>query len=277
MAAYANLFLAWVTVILGVFCTVIWALRLIHKKWYPRQKNALYRMNRQLRHPHKWLGITMVITGGIHGILSTDPLIGWNLGTLCWTLCILAGITYLFRKRLHDPSWMVWHCIVTVLLVCVLAAHIIHTGIQIDDVLWKKGDDAVEDTDFESMIDDFNQEHMEDQTADAADNEETADTEETPSATAAASTWGDGIYIGEGTGYNPGLRAQVTIEDGMIMDIEVIEHNERGERFWGQPVGLIPQRITDAQSTDVDTVTGATMTSKGIIEAVEDALAKASE
>jgi NosR/NirI family nitrous oxide reductase transcriptional regulator len=68
----------------------------------------------------------------------------------------------------------------------------------------------------------------------------------------------------------------VTIEDGAITAIEVIEHNEHEEKFWGRPVSLIPQRVIDAQSTDVDTVTGATMTSRGIIEAVEDALAQAS-
>lgn len=276
MATYINLILAWVTVALAVLCTAIWALRLVHKRWYPGQKNALYRMNRTLRRPHKWLGITMVITGGVHGILSTDPLFGWNLGTLCWVLCIGIGVTYLLRKKLRRPSWMVWHRAAAVALVCVLAAHIIHTGIQIDDVLWKNKDDtAVTDTDLSSLADYFN-ENMAGQPADTIDNGEATGAEETPSGIDGTQTWRDGVYTGEGTGFRPGLKVQVTITDGKITEIEVIEHHERDERYWGKPVSLIPQRIIDAQSADVDTVTGATMTSRGIIEAVKDALAQAS-
>ena len=39
----------------------------------------------------------------------------------------------------------------------------------------------------------------------------------------------------------------------------------------------MPQRIIQAQSTDVDTVAGATMTSRGILEAVQAALTNAAQ
>lgn len=261
---WVNLILAWVAVGLGILCSMIWLLRLIHNKWCRGQKNALYRINRLLRRPHKWLGIAMAAAAGLHGILSTDPLIGWNLGTLCWGLCILLGLTYLFRTKFRRPSWMVWYRILTVAMVYVLVTHVLHTGIQIDDMMRNGGGAAVpEEIDLNQMIEEYN--------------------EAGPSSTAKVqaqdpvnpdAAWNDGVYAGEGTELRPGLRVQVTVEDGMIAAIEVIEHHEQDERFWGLPVRLIPQWIVDAQSTDVDTVSGATMTSRGIIEAVEDALAQ---
>jgi uncharacterized protein with FMN-binding domain len=262
---WANLILAWVAVGFGILCSVIWLLRLIHKKWYRGQKNALYRTNRLLRRPHKWLGIAMAVTAGLHGILSTDPLIGWNLGTLCWGLCILLGLTYLFRRKFQHSSWMVWHRVLTIAVVCAVAVHVIHTGVQIDDILRDGGGAAVpEGIDLNQMIEEYNE----------AGPSSTAKMQvQDPVSPDAA--WNDGVYTGEGAGLRPGLRVQVTIQDGMIAAIEVIEHHEQDERFWGLPVRLIPQWIVDAQSIDVDTVSGATMTSRGIIEAVENALAQA--
>jgi len=271
MATYINLILAWVTVTLAVLCTAIWLLRLIHKRWYPGQKNALYRVNRLLRRPHKWLGISMVISGGIHGLLSTEPLLGWNLGTLCWALCIGIGVTYLLRKKLPGPSWMVWHRAATIALVCVLGAHIIHTGIQIDDVFARERDEIVAAVDPDRITD-----YLRENPPGGISAQPSAAPSDTPAIAAPADgAWKDGEYIGTGTGLRPGLRVRVTIEAGRIASVEVIEHHERDRRYWGRPVSLLPQLVIDAQSADVDTVTGATMTSRGIIEAVRDALSQA--
>ena len=272
MVVYVNLVLAWVTVVLAALCTVIWVLRLIHKRWFPRRKNALYRVNRLLRHPHKWLGLSMVVTGGIHGLLASDPLIGWNLGTLCWMLCILAGLSYALRIYFRRRPWMVWHRIAVAAMVCMLTAHILHTGIQIDDLLWRDREAQAANIDLSSMIEEYNQSAVTDTgPTETGEPSSPIETGEPPS-----SLWKDGVYTGEGTGFNPGLQVQATIEGGLIAAIEIVEHDERNERYYSRPMDLIPQQIVDAQSTDVDTVTGATRTSMGIIEAVEDALAQAS-
>jgi uncharacterized protein with FMN-binding domain len=57
----------------------------------------------------------------------------------------------------------------------------------------------------------------------------------------------------------------------MITDIKLVMH-----RNWrGEPAEAVIERIVEEQSTDVDVVTGATMSSRVIMNAVEDALKKA--
>ncbi|MEZ0537485.1 4Fe-4S binding protein [Caldicellulosiruptoraceae bacterium PP1] len=84
----------------------------------------------------------------------------------------------------------------------------------------------------------------------------------------------DGTYTGEGIGYRPGIVVEVTIKDDKITKIEIVSDNET-PRFSYLPFQTVPQEIIDSQSTKVDTVSGATMSSEGIIMAVEDALSKA--
>lgn len=89
-----------------------------------------------------------------------------------------------------------------------------------------------------------------------------------------ASKYADGIYTGEGTGKKPGIKISVTIEGDKITDIAVVEYNDSDEHFNDVAAEIIPEMIS-AQSADVDVVSGATMSSEGIIQAVCDALAKA--
>ena len=79
-------------------------------------------------------------------------------------------------------------------------------------------------------------------------------------------------YEGEAKGFYDGLKVAVTINDGVIELVEVIENNETAP---GQPaLEKIPQAIVDAQSIKIDTIAGATRTSEGILAAVENALTK---
>lgn len=82
----------------------------------------------------------------------------------------------------------------------------------------------------------------------------------------------DGTYTGVGQGKSPDLKVAVTIKDDKITNIEVLSHNESKGK---EPLDTIPKEIIEKQSTDVDAVSGATMTSKGIMEAVNDALSQA--
>ncbi|MGL5643144.1 MAG: FMN-binding protein, partial [Paraclostridium sp.] len=65
------------------------------------------------------------------------------------------------------------------------------------------------------------------------------------------------------------------VQANKIENIKIISHNEDGIRHYGSAMERIPQAITDSQNTDVDVVSGATYTSKGIMNAVQDALSKA--
>ena len=82
----------------------------------------------------------------------------------------------------------------------------------------------------------------------------------------------DGTYTGVGDGKNPNLQVLVTIENDEIQDIEILSNNEmRGK----EPFNVIPKEIIKTQATNVDAVSGATLTSKGIMMAVNDALSEA--
>lgn len=80
----------------------------------------------------------------------------------------------------------------------------------------------------------------------------------------------DGVYQGSGTGYRGDITVAVKIKDKQITSIEILSASD-DEPFFGRAKGLIDQ-IIKKQSTKVDTVSGATYSSKGIISAVKNAL-----
>lgn len=86
----------------------------------------------------------------------------------------------------------------------------------------------------------------------------------------------DGIYDGVGRGLYSGLHVTVTIKDGNIEDIELGDYRDDSPYIDNAAEGVIPA-IIEAQSVDVDAVTGATYSSKGIKAAVAYALEKAAE
>lgn len=86
-------------------------------------------------------------------------------------------------------------------------------------------------------------------------------------------TWKDGTYYGSGTGFNGEVQVEVVIADGKISNISVVSHNDDSS-FMSQAQGLIPN-IISSQSTNVDAVSGATYSSRGIINAVRAALKQA--
>ena len=96
-----------------------------------------------------------------------------------------------------------------------------------------------------------------------------------PVSSLAADTYADGVYQGTGTGRNGDITLSVTVKDGSISAIEVVSQSET-PRYWGEAVTLL-QTIIDADSTEVDGVSGATYSSNGIKAAVNDALAKAAD
>ena len=86
--------------------------------------------------------------------------------------------------------------------------------------------------------------------------------------------YSSGTYTGQGTGFNTGLMVEITIDDNQIVDLEITDHNET-IGYYETAFEEVPSSIISYQSTDVDGVAGATRSSEGIIEAVNDALEKA--
>ena len=84
----------------------------------------------------------------------------------------------------------------------------------------------------------------------------------------------DGTYTGSAQGFGGAITVQVTLSNDEITDIQVTSAPGEDSAYLSQGEGVISS-IISAQSTDVDTVSGATFSSTGIINAVVDALGKA--
>ena len=83
----------------------------------------------------------------------------------------------------------------------------------------------------------------------------------------------DGTYYGTGTGFGGTLKVKVEISGGKITSIQIME-NQDGSEYISKASALI-NTIIQNQSTNVDTVSGATYSSVGIIQAVRNALSQA--
>lgn len=84
----------------------------------------------------------------------------------------------------------------------------------------------------------------------------------------------DGTYTGSAQGFGGAITVEVTLASDEITDIQVTGAPGEDSAYLSQAEGVISS-IISAQSTDVDTVSGATFSSTGIINAVVDALGKA--
>lgn len=83
----------------------------------------------------------------------------------------------------------------------------------------------------------------------------------------------DGIYYGIGTGFGGPLKVKVEISGGKITSIQIVENSD-GSSYISKASAVISS-ILSKQSTNVDTVSGATYSSVGIIQAVRNALSQA--
>lgn len=80
----------------------------------------------------------------------------------------------------------------------------------------------------------------------------------------------NGTYLGSFDALEVGADVKVTVDNHKITEIKIIHHkNVRGKR-----AEIIPERVVSAQSLQVDTVSGATNSSKVILKAIDNALEK---
>ena len=85
-----------------------------------------------------------------------------------------------------------------------------------------------------------------------------------------AGTLADGVYEGEYKSFPNAAKVRVKVARGRISDVEILSHFASGIGHKADDV--IPGRIVEEQSTAVDAVTGATNSSRVIMNAVEIAL-----
>lgn len=93
-------------------------------------------------------------------------------------------------------------------------------------------------------------------------------------AQAEQSGYRDGIYEGSAYGFGDVIRVSVTIQNGKMTDIAVLDASGEDKPYYNQALPLLDEMLA-VQSAGVDTVSGATLTAEGLIGAVEDALGKA--
>lgn len=78
--------------------------------------------------------------------------------------------------------------------------------------------------------------------------------------------------VGTGQGIGGDLVVKVVLDGDLISNIEVLKENETPD-IGGVALEKLPSMVVEAQSTDIDVVSGATITSKAFFAAVEEALA----
>ena len=83
--------------------------------------------------------------------------------------------------------------------------------------------------------------------------------------------YADGVYVGSSRGYGGAVRVQVTMENGSITEVEVLDASHETKQFLRRAKRLLTT-VVDAQSWEVDAVSEATYTSRGILGAVQNAL-----
>lgn len=249
-----SLIMAWIAVV----CAVLTA-----GKYFAKKNKAWNKLFHRIHIP---LGIVLIAAGLIHGLFAgnlpgapwKDVMIGsllftWNMGTVCFVLSVLLGVSYLLRKQWRK-QWMPVHRLLTVLLAVALVIHVFQVGISLPGVLFPSGskEPLVEET---------------------PPSGETAQPEETPhpgNAIFSGAFLQDGTYQGSAQGYAGTVTVEVLVENGEVKEINVLEQRDTPQFF--QRAMEIIDTILDRQSLEVDGVSGATYSARGIQQAVYEAL-----
>lgn len=89
-----------------------------------------------------------------------------------------------------------------------------------------------------------------------------------------AATYQDGTYEGTGSGFGGDITVSVEVSDGKITKVELVSASKEDEAYLNTAKKVLDD-ITKAQTAEVDTISGATFSSTGIIEAAKAALSEA--
>jgi uncharacterized protein with FMN-binding domain len=287
MTLILNVVFAWVSVALAGLLAIIYLLRIANKGKY--KSKVITRLNKKLRNSHKTMGIAFVITACIHGFFSSGIILSLNFGTLCMVTGVLLGLTYLFRKVFPQKfTWIKPHRLLTAVLIVFLGLHLWEVGGVMGPQAFVTGAANEIETSVTALYGSSTvlAENQESDTTTAA-----ASSGNTGATAGAAATSGvteevtqtanlflgsvnlkDGTYTGVADGYGPNLTVSVTVAGNVITDVQVVSHNEVGEKHYGKAMQTVPAEIVAQQTPVVDSVSGATYTSNGIMQAVINAL-----
>lgn len=83
--------------------------------------------------------------------------------------------------------------------------------------------------------------------------------------------YADGIYTGSSRGYGGQVKVQVTMENGSITDVQILSASHETAAFLKRAKRLLNTVVTE-QTWEVDAISEATYTSRGILGAVKNAL-----
>ncbi|MGV8905893.1 MAG: FMN-binding protein [Acetobacterium sp.] len=276
-----NVLTAWISVFLGAFLSIIYLLRVINKG---KNKNqVIARLNKKLRNAHKPMGIAFVVSGGIHGFFSSGTILSINFGTACLAVGVLLGLTYGLRKVYQGKlPWVKPHRFLTVILIIFLGFHLWEVGGVMGPETFLTGVRSEIETSVAALYGNTtavakantasNKTTVTDIVMPQANSETATGVEESANLFLGNADLENGTYSGVADGYGPDLTVSVTVLDNIITDIQVVSHNERGVKYYGKAIDAIPEAIIATQNPVVDTISGATYTSNGIMQAVLNAL-----
>lgn len=92
--------------------------------------------------------------------------------------------------------------------------------------------------------------------------------------TAKSITYTPGTYTGAAEGYGGEVSAVVTISETGIDAVE-LKGDDETEQLGGEALKKLSKKFVEAQSAQVDAISGSTITSDAAIEAVQQALGQA--
>lgn len=98
--------------------------------------------------------------------------------------------------------------------------------------------------------------------------------EENTDNSSSGTAYTDGTYEGEAEGFGGTISVEVAVENGKITGVNLLEAKDEDGAYLEMAKDIILE-IVNAQTWDVDTISGATFSSTGIKNAVQQALEKA--
>jgi uncharacterized protein with FMN-binding domain len=272
-----SIILAWIATVSAAMAALKFIARVSGSK----------KLNRFFHNIHIPFGVILLISGLLHGILAGNMagteiadiqlapvLFTLNWGTACYVAALLLALTYAFRRSLKK-AWMPLHRILTAALIALLVLHMCNMGIQLFDRL-SGSDTQTAQTEYAAETSDASTGTNSAASADTS-SDASSDTSSGSGTTQSSSVvefsgavLNDGTYEGSADGYSGTTTVSVTVSGGQVTAIDVVSESD-SPQFFSRAESVLDD-IINGQTLEVDTVSGATFSSAGLINAVYDAL-----
>lgn len=297
---FISVILAWLTVVFAVLAAFKFIAR----------KSGNKKLNMAFHKVHIRFGVLMVVCGALHALFAGNPasatltdftpfaaFLPFNWGTACLLFGVGLALTYVYRLKLKK-AWMRWHRIFTVAMLLCLVMHIVSMGITLPSFFESgSGTAQTQLTDTVTSDSTASAKVSADTGTAAADSEtgsgasvstdtgsssdSTADSSSSAAgssssgsvATFSGATLADGTYEGSAQGYSGTTTVSVTVSGGKVTAIDVVSESD-SPQFFSRAEAIL-DTIISGQSLEVDTVSSATFSSAGLLNATYNALQQA--